>query len=84
MQKLPEQVKQYGVTDVSGELVVQSLFINGCVIAFDVGAEHENLVMLAEVVMYLQSALPATVVALNVCTERMDRQGGCEDTGQHF
>ncbi len=84
VQKLPQQVQQYGMADVTGELVVQALFINGCVITLYVGTEHKGCGTPAEVMMYPQGALATTAVSFNVFTQRMDRQGWRQDAGQHF
>ncbi|CAI1187516.1 Uncharacterised protein [Serratia marcescens] len=83
VQKLPQQVPEYRVGDMPGQLGVETLFVDGGVIPLDVGAKDKPCPGVAQVMMHALRASPAAAMPPDMLAQRMNRKQGCQGGGQH-
>lgn len=84
VQKLPQQVQQDGVGDMTGQRVVQVLFIDGGVVPLYIGAKDKGRVVMPDVVMNAKRALLSASVTFDVFAKRVNGKPGFQCDGQHF
>ena len=84
VQKLPQQVQQDGVGDMTGYLVVQALFIDGGVVPLYIGAKDKGRGVMPDMVMNAKRALLSASVTFEVFAEGMNGKLGLQCAGQFY